>query len=81
MARAKNDAAPAAGENWDEAEAEVPAEPRVRVRCIVDSRPHTGGHEDPEAMTAHRPMVNGEERTVPEFVAKLMLKAKQVEAV
>lgn len=70
-------AAPDENPNWDEA---AEAEPTVRVRCIVKSRPHTGGHipDDPKT---HRGLYDGEEVVIPVSIAELMLAKKQVEKV
>ena len=54
-----------------EGAADWDAEDGVKVRCIVTTRPFT--HE--------KGLNEGEEATVPEAIAELMLKRKQVELV
>lgn len=79
MARPRNTEAPAGTDstNWDET---AEAEPTVKVRCIVDTRPHTGGHdpEDPKTLLG---LYKDQEVEIPASVAKAMLAKKQVEKV
>lgn len=79
----KDQAAAESQENWDAGEDPVQAEPTVRVKCIVHTRPHTGGteHHPEKHPRAHHGFEHGEERDLPVSVAEPLLKKKLVRVV